>query len=287
MTKIDIEKLAEILDKPLAPGISGIVEHALEQEVIHVRRAQPTPNDVKAILKLEALAFAPEEERTQDPPETYDGIERFLKLNGDVYIISRDIAFLEKIPLEEILNLSYNELSASSPLRQIAEKGVLQRAKSDYSETGKELWYMHGVGTAIKRLGSDSVVGAFALLRVLEILTSEQKLQKNQKLNFGYVDVGPTINNINIPAFKLFFKVGAVIDGYEKEVYTKGVPYLRLSHGADYNLDPEDKKSIDLSKRTYKHEIRKSLDAGYIGTQLNFDRETKIYSMVFQKQLNK
>ena len=146
----------------------------------------------------------------------------------------------------------------------------------------KELWYIHGVGTAIKQLGDGSIITATALRTLISTLVNEQKVSED-KIYFGYIDIGPARGNINIPSFRLFTRLGAVIYGYETEVYQKGVPYLRVSHGANYKLSQDNKKTVDLSKRTYKHEIRKALEAGYIGAQIALDRQTKSYSMVFYK----
>ena len=77
------------------------------------------------------------------------------------------------------------------------------------------------------------------------------------------------------------------MDGFEKDVYEEEIPKVRLSLGADYKLDSNDKKSVSLSIPQYLEDIRTLLGQGYIGIGLNYDRQTKIYSMVFQKQVNK
>ena len=279
----DAKSKIEIVGQDQGLVTVGIPKALIESGLFHVRKAEITPKDIETIVRLEALAFASKDSISLNPRETSEGIERFLRSGGDIYIIFGDngIAngFAETIPLERMFSIKHDDLQDSSPLRQIAERrDLLKRAEKHYSPVSKEVWYVHGVGIGSKGIGDRT-----ALVRFLN-----EELEKSKgSIYFGYIDIGPTKEFINISSFRLFMGLGAVVDGYKPEVYAEGVPYLRVSYGVNYQLDRDDTRVVDLSKRAYKHEIRKALEAGYIGTQIAFDGQTKTYSMVFQKQLTK
>ncbi len=213
----------------------------------NVREATATPKDVAIVLKLETIAFANQESLTLDPAETPEGIKMFMEMGGRVLLLQRDVSFLELMPLADLINLPYGSLPESSPLRQIAEKKeLLARAEKDYRIFGEPI-YVHGIGSTFKQVGDGHTLFAAGLYRQIHTLVNEH--QANGKVHFGYIDVGPKKENINLASLALFFKMGAVIDGFEPEVYAAGVPYVRMSLGTRSNINQKEGKIINLSKK--------------------------------------
>jgi hypothetical protein len=281
------KRLVEIIDEDPDSVVVRIPKAILNQQPLHLRYAQATSSDIERVLAMEALAFSPEDGGTLDPPETREGVERFLQSGGEVLLLSRDNGFLERIPLENLLRMEFKDLSVTSPLRQIAEKrDVLERARSAYEFTGKELWYGHGIGTVVRQIGDGSTMAALAFGRSLKRL-AEYEESSNTRVLFGYIDIGPTRESVNIPSFKMSLGVGAVIDGFEHEVYSPEVPYLRVSHGVNYRFEPINTRSVDLSRENYIEKIIGLLDQGFIGTKIVEQRNSGSYFMIFQKNLSK
>jgi len=261
----------------------------LEQELTHARLALPTPRDIATILGLETIAFAPAdagEAGTMDPPETPDGIERFLTQGGETILLYRANGFLERMSLDALRGLDYQDLSASSPLRQIAERrDLLDRAAQAYANTSKVPWYVHGFGIMMPNLGEGRKLVRFILDRQVEGL-ADAEAHDQQRIHFGYVDLGPTPANINVAAFRLFGRTGAVMDGFESDVYLPGVPYARVSHGTGWQSDPADNRHVSLVENpAYLDQVRGAFDAGYLGKALNLDKEHKPVELVFEKRV--
>ncbi|MBI2579842.1 MAG: hypothetical protein HYW27_02995 [Candidatus Aenigmarchaeota archaeon] len=229
-------------------------------------------DDIDSVLQLEATAFSGDNS-TLDPAETHEGIRAFLENKGEILLLCRDTGFLERIPLDDLLKINYEALDKNSPLRQITgRRGLLRRAQHAYEGMGKDVWYIHGVGNTLKRNGDASRLMVRALMDTGE-----------ERIHFGYIDIGPVHDNINTPSFRLFFRHGSVADGWEDEVYTPGVPYLRVSHGA-YEVGGDERR-VDLRRRTYKHQLREAMDAGYVGVDLARSTSGMAKEMIFRDRL--
>ncbi|MBI2173417.1 MAG: hypothetical protein HYT73_04415 [Candidatus Aenigmarchaeota archaeon] len=230
--------------------------------------------DIDRVLQLEATAFSGDNS-TLDPAETHEGIRAFLKNKGEILLLYRDTGFLERMPLAQMLEIDYGALDENSPLRQIAgRRELLGRAWNAYKDRGKEAWYIHGVGNTLKGNGD----GSRLMVRALRDVAEEERI------HFGYIDIGPVRDNINTPSFRLFFKRDCVADGWEDEVYSPGVPYMRISHGAGYELGGGEHK-VDLGRRTYKHQLREALAEGYLGVGLTRGTSGTAKEMIFRNRL--
>lgn len=259
----------------------------LEAKLLEARLAQSTPEDIATILALETIAFAPPdagEAGTMDPPETEDGVRRFLEIGGETILLYRAHGFLERAPLSALLTRNYSDLSESSPLRQIAERrDLLSRAADAYRVTGKDPWYVHGFGIMMPDLGDGKKLVEFVLFSQIRGLVQAEDAYQS-KVQFGYVDIGPKKENVNGAAFRLFNRFGAVMDGFEPDVYVPGVPYVRVSQGTDWKTNPDDHRVVPF-KRGYLGKIERAFSDGYIGTAMNFDSDRTPVDIVFERKV--
>lgn len=244
---------------------------------------QADNNQIPRILELEGIAFSGEA-GTLDPAETKEGLEAFLANGGEIFVLDSRIhnqpsGFLERIPLERIKEIDYTKLDENSPFRQFCSaEDVVKRATASYDDKGKSVWYLHGVGVQFKGIQHGSMIYS-------QVLPKPVKEGLENDINFGYIDIGPEKDNINVPSFKLSFKFGFVVDEFENEVYSQGVPYLRVSRGVGYALDSKDKVSVDLKSESYKKEIQKTLGSGYVGTEIVLDADGKADKMMFYRKV--